>query len=248
VKDRPSREWGICGNILIMRRKFKFSIGEYYHVYNRGTDKRDIFTNQNDYNRFMVLLHLCNGTKSVDIGNLIREGRSFTELMSVVVNERLVDVGAYCLMPNHFHLLLREKQSDGISLFMKKLLTAYSMYFNNKHKRTGSLFEGRFKAQHANRDEYLKYLFAYIHLNPVKIFEPQWKKSGISDISKAKKFLDNYYYSSYADYQGIKRKEGVIITPESFPQYFSETPFKDYITSWLNFREGPSFTEEENSI
>src|SRR5674476_643636 len=152
-----------------MRRKFQFSIGEYYHIYNRGTDKRSIFLESNDYNRFVLILHLCNNKNPVDISNLIREGLSFTELMNIEVEERLVDIGTYCLMPNHFHLLLREQQENGISLFMKKLLTAYSMYFNKKHNRTGGLFEGPFLARHADTDEYLKYLFSYIHLNPIKI-------------------------------------------------------------------------------
>lgn len=219
-----------------MRRKFKFSIGEYYHIYNRGTEKRIIFTSSNDYGRFIVLLHLCNSRSKVDISNLLREGLSFTELIKNKISDRLVDIGAYCLMSNHFHLLLREKEVNGISLFMKKLLTAYSMYFNKKYVRTGRLFEGPFLAIHADSDEYLKYLFSYIHLNPVKIIDSQWKENGIKDRAKAKKYLSGYLYSSYPDYMEIKREESKILNRNVFPEYFTNLKeFEQFIDEWLNF-------------
>jgi putative transposase len=221
-----------------MQRKFIFSIGEYYHIYNRGTDKRIIFTDKKDYERFVALLHLCNNTKSVDVSAFIRGGRSFSELLSIKVKERLVDIGAYCLMPNHFHLFIREKQEDGISLFMKKLLTAYSMYFNKKHKRTGGLFEGPFLATHIDNDVYLKYLFSYIHLNPVKIIDPKWKENGITDIKEAKKHLLAYVYSSYFDYMNIDRKEKKILNRPAFPEYFANSKeFEQYIDEWLCFKK-----------
>lgn len=225
------------GKIRYMRRNFIFSIDEYYHVYNRGTDKRIIFLEQNDRNRFVALLHLCNSTKKVDISNLIREGLSFTGLMDIEVSDRLVDIGAYCIMDNHFHLLLREKKTNGISLFMKKLLTAYSMYFNKKHGRSGGLFEGPFRATHADSDEYLKYLFAYIHLNPIKIIDPGWKENGIADREASEKYLAKYRFSSYLDYSGEERGEGVILNKAAFPEYFSDIKdFEDFIGGWLSFK------------
>src|SRR3989344_7978889 len=133
-----------------MLRKISFAPEEFYHLYNRGVDKRNIFTCVNDYNRFVTLLYLCNNTKPTSIEHELRSGRVFTELLNTERGKLLVDIGAYCLMPNHFHILIREKDNNGISTFMKKLSTAYSMYFNNKYKRSGALFEGRFKAQHAN--------------------------------------------------------------------------------------------------
>lgn len=221
-----------------MNRKFDFSIGEYYHLYNRGTDKRVIFMDRNDHNRFVVLLHLCNGIEGVDISNRIREGRTFTDLINIDVSERLVDIIAYCLMPNHFHLLIREKQEGGISLFMQKLSTAYSMYFNKKHERSGSLFEGKFKAKHADTDEYLKYLLAYIHLNPVKLIDSKWKENGIQDRIAAKEFLEKYNYSSYLEWVGDKRTESKILNRESAPEYFSDNnDFGDFINGWLAFKE-----------
>ena len=93
-----------------MHRKVIFSIGEYYHIYNRGTDKRIIFTNKKDYERFVALLYLCNNKTSVDVSAFIRGGRSLSELLNVEVKETLVDIGAYCLMPNHFHLFEKNKK------------------------------------------------------------------------------------------------------------------------------------------
>lgn len=221
-----------------MLRKIDFSIGEFYHLYNRGTDKRDIFTTQNDYNRFVVLLYLCNSNEPVDIDHKLREGRSFPELLQVDRGEQIVNIGGYCLMPNHFHILVREKQENGISQFMKKISTAYSMYFNTKHKRSGALFEGRFKAKHADNDEYLKYLFSYIHLNPVKLIDPHWKKNGIIDRNKAKKYLREHVYSSYLDYVGEHRKEKNILTKKSFPDYFENfKEFENFVDEWLSFKD-----------
>ena len=225
-----------------MRRKFMFSIGEYYHIYNRGTDKRIIFLDKNDYNRFIVLLYLCNNTTPVDINRFIREGQSFTELINIKINEGLVDIGAYCLMPNHFHLFIREKQENGISLFMKKLLTAYSMYFNIKHSRKGRLFEGPFLATHVDSDEYLKYLFSYIHLNPIKIIDPKWKENGITNHIEAKQYLSTYFYSSYLDYMNTNRKEGKILNKIAFPEYFTKfKEFEQFIDEWISFaKDSPS--------
>lgn len=221
-----------------MRRKFSFSIDEYYHLYSRGTDKRTIFSDSHDYNRFVTLLNLCNSSIPIDIDKNLREGRSFPELVDLDVGTRIVDLGVYCLMPNHFHLLVREKQENGISIFMKKLLTGYSMYFNRRHKRTGRLFESSFQAQHVADDIYLKYLFSYIHLNPVKIIDKDWKENGIKDSEGAKKYLNDFKYSSYQDYVGFGRREGSLLNKNAFPEYFSEVKeFSDFISEWLNYKD-----------
>ena len=155
----------------------------------------------------------------------------------------LVDVGAYCLMGNHFHLLLREKVLNGISAFMQKLSTAYAMYFNRKRERTGSLFEGKFRARHATDDDYLKYLFAYIHLNPVEHIEPTWKEKGIIDIKKVETYLAGYSYSSYLDYLGMERPQVAILNRTAFPDYFADkNSFNSFTHSWLALR---SFDDED---
>ncbi len=214
-----------------MERNFNFSIGEFYHLYNRGNNKSDIFIDNGDIKRFMRLLFLCNSTKPV-IYKLV-QGRP---LDSIDIEEKLVDIGVYCLMPNHFHILVREINENGITKFLSKLATAYSMFFNKKHKRTGSLFEGKFKATHVDNDEYLKYLFSYIHLNPVKLIDSSWKENGIRDREVAKKYLKEYYTSSYLDYIGEKREEGIILNCDNFPEYFGDdVDFDSFIDEWLMF-------------
>lgn len=221
-----------------MNRKFKFSIGEYYHLYSRGTDKRDIFLDDGDPRRFQVLLFLSNSAERIHLSNMTSyRGRTLMNVFGDNVSSNdLVDIGAYCLMPNHFHLLVREKIKNGISQFMKKLLTGYSMYFNKKYERTGSLFESKFKARHVNKDNYLKYLFAYIHLNPIKIIEPSWKETGIKNKSEAVRFLKSYKFSSYLDYQENNRESGKILSKKAFPAYFQKrSDFRNYIDWWLSF-------------
>ncbi|MBU2009974.1 transposase [Patescibacteria group bacterium] len=214
-----------------MERKFQFEIDEYYHLYNRGTNKMLIFSDILDKERFIKLLFVCNNTKPVIFRTIQKKA-----LDKIDSGETLVDIGLYCLMPNHFHLLVREKVENGISLFVEKIATAYSMYFNKKNERTGGLFEGTFKATHANEDNYLKYLFAYIHLNPVKLIDSDWKEKGISDIKKAKHFLEKYKYSSYLDYIDIKRPENLILNKSAFPEYFTNSQdFNDFIEDWLSY-------------
>ncbi|MEK7521732.1 MAG: transposase [Patescibacteria group bacterium] len=216
-----------------MERKFDFSIGEFYHIYNRGNNKSNIFLSDIDRKRFQKLLFVCNSTKPVVFKTI--QG---LPLDKIEKGEEIVSIGVYCLMPNHFHLLLREKTEGGISLFVGKLLTAYSMYFNKKNERTGKLFEGPFKATHADSDEYLKYLFSYIHLNPVKIIDPKWKENGITDHKRAQQYLANYSYSSYLDYAGIVREENLILDKTAFPEYFeSIKEFSQTINEWLSFKE-----------
>ena len=216
-----------------MNRKIIFAPDEFYHIYNRGNDKREIFLNKKDYRRFICLLYLCNSYKPLHFRDILKGSEFLFDQ-----DETLVDIGCYCLMPNHFHILVKEKDDGNLPLFMQKLATGYSMYFNLKQKRTGKLFEGVFKATHADSDEYLKYLFAYIHLNPIKLIEPLWKETGIKNLKQASAFLKNYQPSSYLDFQETKREEAKILNLKDFPEYFSDKKdFNDYINDWLNYRE-----------
>ncbi|HEY4508206.1 MAG TPA: transposase [Candidatus Paceibacterota bacterium] len=218
-----------------MPRNVTFAEGEFYHLYNRGTEKRIIFTCKADYERFMTLLFLCNGKIAVD---LKIQGRTLYEVQYIDKGETIVDICAYCLMPNHFHLLLKEKTKNGISHFLQKLLTGYTMYFNKRYDRRGTLFEGRSKARHADGDQYLSYLFAYIHLNPVKLIDPRWKESGIANKKSAELFLKNYQWSSFTDYCGTERLEKLIINKTALPEY-AETAgaFKRMVTDWLDYKK-----------
>ena len=227
-----------------MNRKISFAEGEYYHVYNRGVEKRTIFLDNSDRDRFQKLLFLCNGSKSI-IYRLIQG----STLYKTEKGEALVAIGAYVLMPNHFHLLLKETHSNGITEFMRKLTTGYSMYFNKKNTRVGPLVQGTFKAEHVDNDEYLKYLFAYIHLNPVKLIDPKWKESGIKDRKKAEKYLKDYRYSSYVDHLGEKREEGVILASKEFPGYLEEeNEFEAYVKDWLAFNNAEDEISNKGSV
>ena len=213
-------------------RKIKFSEGEYYHVYNRGVDKREIFTDSSDYGKFIQSLYCANSTEPINVNRL--PGQGFPLIKK---GEPLIDIGAWCLMPNHFHLLVREKTEGGLSKFLSKLQTSYSMYFNTKQKRSGSLFQGMFKAEHITDDNYLKYIYSYIHLNPVKLIQSDWKESGIGDLEKAKQFLKNYEHSSYLDYLGSGRRENMILNTKVFPEYFESVEnFENNLLDWLKYR------------
>ena len=139
-------------------RKEKFVTGEYYHVYNRGVDKRSIIQDQSDCQRFLQGLTEFNTLEPIGsiFENSYKKDRP---------NSNLVDIVAFCLNPNHFHLLLFAKIDDGISKFMHRLSTGHTKYFNEKYVRSGSLFQGVFKARHVSDDEYFLYLSAYINLN-----------------------------------------------------------------------------------
>lgn len=214
-----------------MERKFVFAIGEYYHVYNRGVEKQDIFKDNADRLRFQRMLHIANGTNPV-VYKIIQRW----SLDEIDIGKRISAVGAYCLMPNHFHILVKETEEGGISKFMSKLTTGYSKYFNQKYNHKGVLFQGRFKAQHAESDEYLKYLYAYIHLNPVKLIDPTWKEQGVRDDEKTRKYLETYHHSSYPDYLGHDREEKLILSKSEFPEYFDKPKdFSEYIKDWLEF-------------
>ncbi len=215
-------------------RNFSIAPEEFYHVYNRGTDKRRIFTSVSDHERFLALLYLCNSEHSVDMK---LQGSTLYELLEQPRGETLVDISTYCLMPNHFHLIVKEKTDGGLSKFMQKLTTGYTMYFNKRYDRSGSLFQGRFKVSHIDTDRYLSYLISYVHLNPVKIFEPTWKETGISNRTGAQAFLGNYPYSSYCDYLGEQRPERAILNTESLPDYFSTgADFERAVADWLTYK------------
>ncbi len=221
-------------------RKVNFVEGEFFHIFNRGNSKQEIFLDNEDYDRFIKLLYLCNSTTRVNFKEDIVKQR--IDAWDFKRGDQLVCVGAWVLMPNHFHLYItlaqgRSLGSNGISIFMRKLCTAYTMYFNKKYSRTGSLFEGRFKSVHISSEPQAQYLFSYIHLNPVKLFQSDWKEKGISANRKAFVFLDTYRWSSYNDFLGRKRPESAILDRENFIDYFKdEQAFKKDILTWFKLK------------
>ena len=198
-----------------------------------------------DYHRFILLLYFCNSSTSVDMQLIFRKERPFIEMFQIKKGSDIIKLGAWCLMPNHFHILIKESVEGGISLFMKKLSTGYAMYFNKKYKRSGVLFQGNFKSEHANTDKYLKYLYSYIHLNPVKLIpgESKWKQLGIKNLKLAEKFLIGYEYSSLNAY--ISKPKNIyssIIDKKQFPDYFpDQASVKKELVEWFQFaKDGPS--------
>lgn len=240
--DLTVTTYGNYGMMKSMSRNIKLVSGELYHLYNRGTEKRKIFMRRNDYDRFLVLLYLCNSTKPVRLDDF-PQGRTLRKVfMEFNRGESLADLCAYCLMPNHFHLLVREKTEGGISRFMQKLMTGFTMYFNIRYERPGALFQGKYKATHVNDDQYLKYLLSYIHLNPIKLIEPKWKETGIANRSRAEKWLENYQYSSWLDYCGKDRIERRILNMNALEEYYDyKTPsnFRKSVTEWLDYQSPP---------
>jgi len=146
-------------------RKIRFTNEEYYHIFNRGVDKREIFADQKDLARFFQSMSEFN-TLTPTGGIYAASFHKNNPLRnSVSKSEKLVDFICYCLNPNHFHFMIKQIADRGIEKFMHRLGLGYSKYFNKKYERNGSLFQGPFKAVHINSDEYLLHLSAYINLN-----------------------------------------------------------------------------------
>lgn len=181
-----------------MARNIRFQVGEWYHCYSRGVDKRTVFEDEKDALRFMELLYLANDTQPLRREEVVISSPS--ELFSYPRKEALVSVGAYVLMPNHYHLILRETTEKGISAFMQKLGTAYTMYFNAKRERVGNLFVKPFRAKHLNNDRYFQHAVRYVHLNPAELFEPGWKEGVVGSKEGLAEKLISYSYSSLADH------------------------------------------------
>jgi REP element-mobilizing transposase RayT len=139
-------------------RGHTFAIDEYYHCYNRGTDKRNIFIDKQDFSYFLKSLVAYNSI--VAMGKL----RLYEKK---VADKKLVEIISYCLLPNHYHLVLRESTENGISEFIKRVGGGYTMYFNEKYERNGVLFQGSFKSKHIEIDQDLRQVIAYVTYNNV---------------------------------------------------------------------------------
>ncbi len=169
-------------------RQAVFANGQFYHVFNRGVEKRTTFIDKRDYNRFIENLEYYR-TRDQHVRFSFRGRIVLNKTISSDV--LLAEVVAYCLMPNHFHLLLKQVSDNGITKFLGKLSNSYTKYFNTRHKRVGPLFQGSFKAVRIESDEQLVHVCRYIHLNPLI----DYLVSNIRD----------YDYSSYLEYLGIKK-------------------------------------------
>jgi len=173
--------------ICTMRKHLPFTEGEYYHVYNRGVEKRDIVMDWKDSERFMQSLEEFNTVKPIGsiYQNSFREDKNLSGPTAKKLDNRLVDIVAYCLNPNHYHLILIPLVEKGIEKFMHKLGGGFTCYFNEKYNRSGALFQGRFKSAHIDSNEYLLHVCAYVNLNDkvhqlsgptAKLVRSSWKE------------------------------------------------------------------------
>jgi len=208
-------------------RNIEISIDECYHVYNRGAHKRIIFHDVADYVRFLFLiLFLQSPFVFGQISRLVHrfvkhlvKHRVFdidADDISQIVQERYVGLLSFCLMPNHFHLILREVQEGGISRYMQRVLNGYTKYYNAKYEVSGHLFQGPYKAVHIESNEQLLYLSAYIHRNPREL--PQWKNKE-----------NAYEWSSYKDYIYENRWGELLSTSLILEQFKTKGEYKEFV-------------------
>ena len=183
-------------------------LNEYYHVYNRGAHKAPVLCDDLDYQRFLYSMYLSNSEHPFVFQTLKNR-----DIFSIDRGQKIVDIVVYCLMPNHFHIAIKESRLNGITMFMRKLCTSYSMYYNRRYGHSGTLFQGKFKAKPVTDPDYLEVLTNYIHLNPFGLKEPGLMKDAHKDfIEKAVEYSKNYAYSSFRDYLGEIRPQRSIIT------------------------------------
>ena len=201
----------------------------YYHIYNRGVNKQEIFENPQDYAVFLKYLKeaLSPIEKSPDVKTFKVEvnGTIFTAVKRQPKNFfDKVSLIAYGLMPNHFHLMIRQNLKESMKDFVKSVTTRYSMYFNKSRGRVGPLFQGVYKAVLIENENYLLHLSRYIHLNPRENFKT------LADA-----------YSSYADYIGKKKTSW--LNPRPVLDYFKE-PTNPEFKKINNYKD---FVEKYNS-
>jgi hypothetical protein len=210
-------------------RKTEFAIGEYYHIFNRGVDKRDVFLCNNDYTRFFTSVKEFNVKKSIGSLKDLRalRARQTRSLLGDGLLEpdglgKLVEIICYCFNSNHYHFILKQLEEKGIEKFMHKLGMGYTNYFNTKYDRSGSLFQGPFKSTHISTNELLLYLSVYVNANH--------QIHGYSE--------KNWAYSSLLDYTG--KRDGKLCKKEfildQFDNNFSE--YEKYLNeNALYFKE-----------
>lgn len=210
-------------------RKDELVLDNIYHIYNRGVEKRLLFLDNGDYSRFIQGLAIFNDVEpALNFKYKIDKVENSTEK-----KKPLVDILSFCLMPNHFHLLIKQKEDAGITRFMRKLCVGYANYFNLKYQRVGSLFQGKFKSVLIDSESQFVHIPYYIHSNPLGLIFPDWKNQGIKESKKALDFLGSYKWSSYRDYIG-KCNFPFIVRKDLLNEYFgSELEYEKEFSSFI---------------
>ncbi|OHB24104.1 MAG: hypothetical protein A2542_02920 [Parcubacteria group bacterium RIFOXYD2_FULL_52_8] len=198
--------------------RIPIELDSFHHVYNRGTEKRDIFLCDADFKLFLKYLYLLNDRDVESPSRIIKSQGE--DAGKDVDHKPLVAIVAYCLMKNHFHLLLHEICEGGISKFMQRIGTAYTMFFNEKYERNGALFQGVFKSRLITSEEYLLKIIDYIHLNPCEVLRG----------TQREKILQMYPYSSAHVYNNRSLKNK-ILNLEALKEY---TEIPNNYFGWLS--------------
>lgn len=204
-------------------RKIKFENNYFYHVLNRGVDKRSIFEDDNDKNHFLSIMNFYQYSPTISYSEFKRFSKVTKEKYLNTLNKEtpIVEIISFCLMPNHFHLLIIQNVENGVQKFMSNLQNSYARYFNLKHKRSGVLFGSVFRAINVKDDEQLLHVMRYIHLNPLS--------SGLVKSSE----LHNYKWSSHVEY--LHNTDRGLSSQKILNSYFKST--KEYV-DFINSQKG----------
>jgi putative transposase len=207
--------------------------GEVYHVFNRGVDKRRLFFDDSDYTRFLESMYLFSDQTYFHSPDPIeRVVRLASSEVDVGFRDELVEILAYCLIPNHYHLLIRQLVDDGISTFIHKVQMGYTRVFNGKHRRSGTLYEGTFKAIRVDRDPYFIYLPVYTHLNALDLTDLNWRDGLVDDWGKAVERLNAYPWSSHGAYSQFAQYLPLIKEETIKGFYPNEGEYLSHLHSW----------------
>lgn len=206
-------------------RKVVLATGEYYHVFNRGVARQPVFLTKRDYERFVLSLSYYRFTnlpgKLSRYLSLSKDIRQDINKSLGKDNNFLVEIVSYVLMPNHFHLLLKQSSDKGITVFMSKLTNSYTRYINTKHERVGDLFQGVFKAVRVETNEQLVHLSRYIHLNPV-----------VSYVIPERELME-YPWSSLRDY--LTDKSSFVTTEIVRNQFRTQEDYKQFVLDQIDY-------------
>ena len=220
-------------------------MSEIYHALSRGVDKRKIFMDDKDRFRFIHDLFEFNDEAPADHTSYYYVKSAVIARQQIERKPRklLVDVFAFSLMPNHYHLLLTSRTENGISRFMKKLNMGYSRYFNERYARSGTLFEGRYKSVLVDNQAYFIHLPYYIHFNPLDLIMPEWRERKLKDYKKAIEFLDSYRWSSHLDYMGQKNFPSVTQRDFLLEIFGGEKGYEKQMKNWLGALEAKEISD-----
>lgn len=198
---------------------------EFYHILNRGVEKRKIFLKESDYLRFVQNLYSFN-----DKNNAL----PFSQRQDLALGEPIVDNLCWSILPNHFHIFSQAKIERGVSIYSQKITSGYTQYFNLRNNRSGVLFQGKSKIIPIQKDAHFLHIPYYILANPIKLIEPKWKEEGIKDLKKTIDFLENYRYSSFLDLIG-KNNFPKIVNKKFFYEIYdtNENRLKKDFIEWL---------------